>query len=222
VRRNEDVLDLNLEHTIAIAANIGTLPANVLRECMKLSTLTGRPRACFVAYNRFIGYKFGTQLDYYTILGNKIHFKEAAAASFTGNIVLNVPSIPNVNRIEFAPSDVDAGAETITFQEAHPWQTGDEVYISSTVTAPSATGLGTPILPTTKAYLIRLSSTAVQLATSLANAHVGTADNITATGSGRLTMASSIAATDSVIENLIVLLAAVMTGEIKVAEMLAA
>lgn len=87
----------------------------------------------------------------------------------------------------FPTSDVNTGTDRITLAN-HPFETGERVYHSATVTAMTATGIGAPIAATTPIYIIKIDQNTVQLATTKANALAGTAADITGAGSGTLTL----------------------------------
>lgn len=80
---------------------------------------------------------------------------------------------------------VDIGTEVITTlgvlyseESFHMWETGERVYLDSTNTLPNPFTIGTPY------YVIRISNTTIKLASSLANAQLGIAIDITSTGTG--------------------------------------
>lgn len=78
----------------------------------------------------------------------------------------------------FASTDVNTGNEQITVTANSELVTGRKVQLTTTGTLP--TGLSAA----TDYYIIKVDSTHIQLASSLANAVAGTAINITAQGSG--------------------------------------
>lgn len=81
---------------------------------------------------------------------------------------------------------VNTGTEELTVASNGSIYTGTPVTVSSTGTLP--TGLAAA----TTYYAIRSSATVVKLATSLANAHAGTAIDITAAGSGTHTITAAL------------------------------
>lgn len=217
--RRGEIQDLVLAHSIPIIANVGLLPGTILREFLKASWITDKPRAAFIPYERFAGYRFDAQLDYYSVLGNKIHFREAGTETFTDTITLNAPSIPNLNSQKFLPAHVDSVSDTITLFDGHTFQTGEEVYLTSTVTSITFATLGSSIAGL-RGWVIRTDATHLQISASQALAHAGTADNITAIGAGVHTITDALNVSERIIEDVILLLASVMTGEMKLAELL--
>lgn len=87
----------------------------------------------------------------------------------------------------FAVGDVSVGADTITLPN-HPFETGDQVFTSSTTTRISATALGTPIATNTPIFVIKINANTIKIASSKANALAGTADDITNAGAGTHTL----------------------------------
>jgi len=82
----------------------------------------------------------------------------------------------------FAPADIDTGTEIITIPFDLTLYTATSVVFTTSGVAP------TGLTASTTYYIIRLSNTTIQLASSRANAISGTAINITATGSGTHTI----------------------------------
>lgn len=82
----------------------------------------------------------------------------------------------------FAPGDVNTGTDEITVPANMSLYTGDAVLFTTSSSAP--TGLVT----NTTYYVIRVSSTVIKLASSVANAMAGTAINLTTQGSGTHTV----------------------------------
>lgn len=101
------------------------------------------------------------------ISGNTIHYRNLAP--------------PNWKRL--TASSIDTGADTITFASAHGWSTGQDVVVYATSGYPGGVGTSTY-------YVIVSSSTAIKLATSVANAQAGTAIDITSTGGGTIYVSS--------------------------------
>lgn len=83
------------------------------------------------------------------------------------------------------PSSVDTGMEIITVLE--DYATATPVVLRSFGTLPA------PLVNNTTYYAIRISDTSIKLATSAANANLGTAINLTTTGTGKFTVVSSVA-----------------------------
>lgn len=81
----------------------------------------------------------------------------------------------------FAPGDVDVGADTITITD-HDFYTGLEVQFSSSGSLP------TGITGSTNYYIIYVDANTVQIASSFANAIAGTQIDITGAGSGTHTI----------------------------------
>jgi hypothetical protein len=83
------------------------------------------------------------------------------------------------NGKSFISTNVDTGADTITFASAHGFTTTNAVGLSSpTGGAPGGLTSGTTY------YVIRVSDTVIKLATSSANATAGTAIDLTSQGTG--------------------------------------
>lgn len=87
----------------------------------------------------------------------------------------------------FAVGDVNTGSDTVTLTN-HPFSTGDQVFLSSSTTALSITGIGTPVTSTTPAFIIKIDANTVKFATTKANALAGTAADITGAGAGTHTV----------------------------------
>jgi hypothetical protein len=75
----------------------------------------------------------------------------------------------------FADTDVNTGTEQITVT-AHGYQTGQKVTVSQAGTLPA------PLQPNTSYYIIRIDANTIKLAATLADAAVGTAINLSTTG----------------------------------------
>lgn len=84
-----------------------------------------------------------------------------------------------------ATGAVNTGAETITVTRSY--LTGDSIIVRSSNTVPAG------LTANTTYFAIRVSATVIKLATSLANANLGTAINITSQGSGTHSLVSAIA-----------------------------
>lgn len=82
-------------------------------------------------------------------------------------------------------TSVNATTDTITLTDATPFQTGQTVYFNSTGAVP--TGLTSGVTY----YVINTSSTTIKLAGSLSDAKIGAAIDITAAGSGTITIGTS-------------------------------
>lgn len=105
-----------------------------------------------------------------------------------GSTTFNLPDMRNRSPIgagtgtvteTIAAASVDTSADTLAVSANDlKWITGMTVVGTTTGTLPTGLSLATTY------YVIRLNSTTIQLATSLANAQNGTAINITAQGSG--------------------------------------
>ena len=81
---------------------------------------------------------------------------------------------------------VDPATDKITFVQDHKFQVGDAVQVTTTGTLP------TGVTTATTYYIIDLSISSVQLATTYANALAGTQINITTAGSGTHTVQSIV------------------------------
>lgn len=86
---------------------------------------------------------------------------------------------PNTT-LNFDATDVDTGADTITFDKTHLFVTGHKVQLTEDASGTLPTGLSAA----TDYYVIKVSSTAISLATSEADALAGTAISITGAGTG--------------------------------------
>lgn len=100
----------------------------------------------------------------YTSTGLRIHLWPAPGASST------------------AAFTADAGTDQLAVASNTTLTTGRRVRLATTGTLPA------PTLADTTYYLIRISATAVKLATSLANAQLGTAIDLTSAGAGTHTL----------------------------------
>ena len=78
--------------------------------------------------------------------------------------------------LSFTNADVSTGSDTITFASAHWLRTGEAVRFATAGTMPA------PLVVATTYYVIVTSTTAVKLATTVANAIAGTNIDITSTG----------------------------------------
>lgn len=78
----------------------------------------------------------------------------------------------------FAPADVNTSTEVITLPSAAEFTTGKPIVFSSSGTLPTGLAAGTTY------YAIYVSSTTIKVATSALNASIGSAVDISATGSG--------------------------------------
>jgi len=81
----------------------------------------------------------------------------------------------------------NATTDELTIDANSTLYTGQVVRVSSTTTLPA------PLVAATDYWVIRTSATVIKLATSLANAHAGTAINITAAGTGTHTLTLTMA-----------------------------
>lgn len=106
-----------------------------------------------------------------------VNIEQSVMADLTASISDTTP----VSKT-FAPSDVSAGADTVTIA-AHGFATGLKVQLTTTGTLP--VGLAT----STNYYLIVVDSSTLKFATSQANALAGTAIDLTDGGSGTHTIA---------------------------------
>lgn len=79
-------------------------------------------------------------------------------------------------------SGIDTGTEIITTTASNSYWTGLKVRVSSSVTLPTGLAIGTDY------FIISLSATTFKLASSLSNASAGTAIDITAVGTGTMTV----------------------------------
>lgn len=84
------------------------------------------------------------------------------------------------NLLDSAVFSVDASTDTLTFTVANKLVTGSRIRITATTTVPGG------LLSNTDYYAIGISTTQIQVASSLANAIASTAINITDPGSGTL------------------------------------
>lgn len=89
-------------------------------------------------------------------------------------------------RIEYvAPAAVNTGADTIAV--SNDYATGTQLTFRTAGTAPS------PLVNNTVYFAIRVSATSIKLATTLNNANLGTAINLTTAGVGSFTLVSQAA-----------------------------
>jgi hypothetical protein len=92
----------------------------------------------------------------------------------------------NYYRLSTIAAAVDPATDKITFVQDHKFQVGDTVQVTTTGTLP------TGVTTATTYYIIDLSISSVQLATTYANALAGTQINITTAGSGTHTVQSIV------------------------------
>jgi hypothetical protein len=89
--RPETVEDFMRDSTIALVANVGTLPDTVLRQFLSHSFLPAYPFATMVRYIDYTRSRFDTMLSYYAFRDNEIYFNVAV-----GSVVLRTPTLPDV------------------------------------------------------------------------------------------------------------------------------
>jgi hypothetical protein len=87
----------------------------------------------------------------------------------------------------FAPGDVNTATDQI-YVPNHTFESGDQVFLSSSGTAISLTALGSPILNSTPAWVYKVDKDYIKICTSKANALAGTSDDITGAGTGTHTI----------------------------------
>lgn len=118
----------------------------------------------------------------------------SAAADFAANKTIRLPrtlgrAIAGAGTGTYTTTfTADAGTDVLTVAANNSLFTGAPVVASTTSGLPG--GLAT----VTTYYVIRTASTTIKLATSLANAHAGTAIDITSTGSGTHTLTMALTA----------------------------
>lgn len=109
--------------------------------------------------------------DNHIFVGNSSNVATAIDSDLLGNITANYDTF------DFVDGDVATGTDTIT-QTSHGLSTGQPIYLTSTGTLP--TGLSA----STRYYAYVVDSNSFKVCSSLANAAVGTAVDITAASGG--------------------------------------
>lgn len=84
-------------HTIALTANVGTLPTRVLTEYLEHSFLPAYPYSSYLRhYSDYIRSRFDALLSYYTV-NNGSFYSSAISSPGNGNVVLHAPSLPDLS-----------------------------------------------------------------------------------------------------------------------------
>lgn len=137
----------------------------------------------------------------YGLFDATLRASEAFAAAFNstalnldyarGYCLFAVNTVANSTARTFVDGGVVVGTDTITLDAAHGWVTGRKVAATTSGVLPAG-------LSATDYYVIVVTSTSIQLASSLANAQAGTAVDITAAaGGGTHTLTPTALATAS-------------------------
>ena len=100
IERGEAVEDLAEIVTINVADGIGTMPENVVRECLDNATIVGHPVVARLPYSDFMRSRFDQQMAYFAVLNDKFYFA-SGAEPFTDDVEISVPVVPTV------PEDVN-------------------------------------------------------------------------------------------------------------------
>lgn len=133
--------------------------------------------------NAVIGAGLGTPEDDHTFnSSNEQAFLVAGTNPGTWNNSIGIQLYTYKADESIALANVSISDEIITVTQ--DWSTGRAVRLSTTGTVPGGLVAGTTY------YVIRVSATTIKLATTLSNAQVGTAINLTDTGTGAHTMIS--------------------------------
>lgn len=91
--RAQDVLT---EHTIALTANVGDLPANVLTEYLDSAFLPGYPYSSYLRwYQDYLRSRFDNLLSYFTVNNGSFYFSGISSPG-NGNVTLHAPSVPAI------------------------------------------------------------------------------------------------------------------------------
>lgn len=121
--------------------------------------------------------KAGMRIDVWNHVDEEFRYEDIEIESVNkaeDTITLPAPS----GSLTFTNSNVNTSNNRITLSSTTNYQTGQTVVLTGTNTLP------TPLVADTPYYVIRISGTAIQLATSLRNAENGENINITNAGSG--------------------------------------
>jgi hypothetical protein len=97
--------DVIAAHTITLTANVGELPAGVLREHMDHSFIPADPYSSFLRYYAdYARERFDNLLNYYAVNNGNLYYSGIDAPG-NGNVILHAPSVPAI------PADPDEDIE---------------------------------------------------------------------------------------------------------------
>jgi hypothetical protein len=103
-----------------------------------------------------------------------------------------IRSVVDIADKQFSPSDVDISTESIYIPDGHEYETGDKVIVLTTTTLPAPL-VGFPDTTISIAYyVIKIDSYNIKLATTISNAYLDIAINITSQGAGIHTLQQSL------------------------------
>lgn len=157
-----------------------------INEIELLTSLTGA-QAIEIKLDSVRYVKQGYDIDIYDAGTNtKLYDLNVASVDKVRNVITVTPESRT-----FATTDVNTTTEVITIATAGTFPTGTPIKFSSTSAVPA------PLVAGTIYYAIYVSSTTIKVATSLDNAMIGNAINLTSTGTGTHTLRMSYVFSDN-------------------------
>lgn len=91
--------DITTRSTVAVTANVGAVPATVLKEFLHQADFTDDNNALVTYYDYAVDFNSSTnfnQLGYVYVLADNFQYRQPGGASYTGNLFVTTPTAPAV------------------------------------------------------------------------------------------------------------------------------